>query len=149
MDRTDIKILGLLQEDGASTNAGVARRIGVSEETVRRRIKRMTTDGEFRIVAIPDPEKVGFKCQMIMGIQVMAEAVVHVATSLAKREEITWVHYTTGSFDLMIQIMLRDMEEYNQFLGVYMRSIPGILRTEIFMVLETEKQTFRLPLERS
>ena len=40
MDELDTKIIAMLQEDGRASNAGIARRVGVSEGTVRRRLKR-------------------------------------------------------------------------------------------------------------
>ena len=60
MDNLDKRIITLLQEDGTATNAGIARQVGVSEETVRRRLKRLVADEYIRVVALPDPKKLGF-----------------------------------------------------------------------------------------
>ena len=62
MDRLDVQIVSRLQEDGNATNANIARSIlpsPVSEETVRRRLKRLMQDGYMKIVAVPDARKDG------------------------------------------------------------------------------------------
>ena len=41
MDELDRKIIALLQVDGRSSNAKIARAVGVSEGTVRRRLRRL------------------------------------------------------------------------------------------------------------
>ena len=70
MDKLDIKIISLLQQDGTTTNAGIAKQVGVSEETVRRRFKRLTQEKYISVVAVPDPTKIGFDSEALIGFQV-------------------------------------------------------------------------------
>src|SRR3989344_1022030 len=70
LDRLDIRIISLLQDDGMATNAGIARQVGVSEETVRRRVKRLMEDKYIKVIALPDPAKLGFNSEVLIGIQV-------------------------------------------------------------------------------
>ena len=51
MDDLDNRILTMLQKDGLSPNAKIANKVGVSEETVRRRVKRMLKDDYLRAVS--------------------------------------------------------------------------------------------------
>ena len=44
MDELDRKIVGILQQDGRASNAKIARQLGVSEGTIRRRLKRLIED---------------------------------------------------------------------------------------------------------
>ena len=55
----------MLQKDGLSPNAKIANKVGVSEETVRRRVKRMLKDDYLRVVAVPNTEKMGFSSQVL------------------------------------------------------------------------------------
>ena len=59
MDERDRQIIALLQEDGRATNANIARKVGVSEGTVRRRLNRLFEDEYIRVVALPDSSKLG------------------------------------------------------------------------------------------
>ena len=61
MDELGRKIIQHLQKDGRAKNSDIARRLGVSEGTVRRRIKSLVDSGTVRIVAIPNLEKMGYE----------------------------------------------------------------------------------------
>ena len=60
MDELDRKIIALLQLDGRASNAKIAREVGVSEGTVRRRLRKLLDDDVVRVVAVPNLEKLGF-----------------------------------------------------------------------------------------
>ena len=80
MDELDSKIIALLQEDGRASNAGIARRVGVSEGTVRRRLKRLVQEEYISVVALLDPGRMGYASEALVGVQVdpdkVAEAIV-------------------------------------------------------------------------
>jgi Lrp/AsnC family transcriptional regulator for asnA, asnC and gidA len=59
MDRIDKKIIDILQYDGRASNAAIARDVGVSEGTVRRRLKKLIDDDYIKVVAITEPTKMG------------------------------------------------------------------------------------------
>ncbi len=59
MDELDREIIAILQSNGRASNARIARRIGVSEGTVRRRLKKLIADGVIDIVAVVDAERLG------------------------------------------------------------------------------------------
>ena len=54
MDELDRKIIALLQMDGRASNAKIAREVGVSEGTVRRRLRRLIEDDVVNVVAVPN-----------------------------------------------------------------------------------------------
>ena len=70
MDDLDIKIIGILQEDGRASNAKIARGVGVSEGTIRRRLKKLIGDSTIQIVALPEPSKLGYKTEAMIALQV-------------------------------------------------------------------------------
>ena len=70
MDELDRKIIGILQLDGRASNAKIARQLGVSEGTIRRRLKRLIEDEAIQVVALPEPSKLGYNTEAIVGIQV-------------------------------------------------------------------------------
>ena len=59
MDELDRKIISLLERNGRASNARIARDVGVSEGTVRRRLKRLISEKIINVVALPDPRKLG------------------------------------------------------------------------------------------
>ena len=66
MDELDRKIIALLQMDGRASNAKIAREVGVSEGTVRPRLRRLIQDDVVNVVADPNLEKLGYKQTSIL-----------------------------------------------------------------------------------
>lgn len=142
MDKLDIKIISLLQEDGTATNAGIARQVGVSEETVRRRLKRLIQEEYIKVVALPDPKKLGYESEVLIGVQVDADKVDLVSDALAEMDEINWVSVTTGSFDIFAWATLRSSEELSVFLRTKVGVTPGVRRMETFINLAIKKRRY-------
>ena len=142
MDKLDIRIISLLQEDGTATNAGIARQVGVSEETVRRRLRRLVQEEYIKVVALPDPKKLGYESEVLIGVQVDADKVDAVSEALAEMDEINWVSVTTGSFDIFAWATLRSSEELSQFLRTKVGLTPGVRRMETFINLAIKKRRY-------
>ena len=147
MDRLDVKIVTYLQEDGNSTNAGIARKVGVSEETVRRRLKKLTNEGFVKVVAIPNAKKMGYETQVIMGIQVDADKVDEVAGALADMPEITWVSITTGPYDIFAWATLKSPDALSEFLRKRVGHTKGVRKMETFISLISRKSEYGINME--
>ena len=126
----------MLQKDGLSPNAKIANKVGVSEETVRRRVKRMLKDDYLRVVAVPNTEKMGFSSQVLIGLQVIPEKMDLGAERLSNIPEVRWLSVTTGSFDIFAWVMLKDSKDLGVFLRQTVFCVEGIQKVETFMNLD-------------
>ena len=142
MDDLDRKIIELLQINGRASNARIARDVGVSEGTVRRRLRRLVQDEIIRVVAVPDPEKMGLSTVALIGIQADPDKLDDVAERLAALPETQYVSLTTGSFDLFIWVALLSSEELGNFLRHRVGVISGVRRTETFVNLVIVKKGY-------
>ncbi len=140
MDELDTKIIEILQKDGRSSNAGIARKVGVSEGTVRRRLKRLVQEEYIQVVALPDPTKMGLESRALIGVQIDPDRIDQVADDLDSLREISWVATTTGTFDVFAWASLRNAEELGVFLRTKVGTIPGVRRTETFVNLGNRKR---------
>ena len=140
MDERDRQIIALLQEDGRATNANIARQVGVSEGTVRRRLNRLFEEEYIRVVALPDSSKLGLSSEALIGVQVEPDKADLVAKDLAALEEVKWVVSTTGSFDVFAWAALPNAEALGVFLRSRIGTIDGVRRTETFVRLALNKQ---------
>ena len=150
MDRLDVQIVSRLQEDGNTTNANIAKSIlpsPVSEETVRRRLKRLMQDGYMKIVAIPDARKMGYESQIIIGLQVDADKVDDVADALSQMDEVSWVSVTTGSFDIFGWATIKSFDQLSDFLRTRVGRIEGVKKMETFLTLESKKQEYGINMK--
>ncbi len=141
MDSLDKKIIDVLERDGRTSNAGVARQVGVSEGTVRRRLKLLVDDETIRVTAIPDPRKMGYESQALIGVQVAPDKIDSVADGLEELEEVIWVAVTTGSFDIFVWVTLASSEALGVFLRTKLGVVPGVRRTETFVNLALRKRS--------
>jgi len=142
MDELDSKIIAMLQEDGRASNAGIARKVGVSEGTVRRRLKRLIQEEYIRVLALLDPGKMGFASEALIGVQVDPDKVDRVSADLSQLEEINWVSVTTGSYDIFAWATLDSSEALGIFLRTKVGIIPGVRRTETFVNLMVKKRWY-------
>lgn len=146
LNNTDKGIIAALQQDGKTTNNRIAREIGVSEETIRRRVHRLINGGVISIKAIPNAAKLGLKCEALIGIQTVPSRINDVATALGEIDEVFLVTITTGSYNIFVQVKLASQNDLFNFMTDKVNRIPGIVKTETFMNLLTLKQDYSLPV---
>ena len=146
MDELDRKIISLLQLDGRASNAKIAREVGVSEGTVRRRLRRLIQDDVVKVIAVPNLEKLGYATTALIGLQTAAGRSDAVAEEIAKLEEAHYVAITTGAYDVFIWAGLESAESLGTFLRTKIGTIEGVQRTETFVNLAIKKRTYGLVL---
>jgi Lrp/AsnC family transcriptional regulator for asnA, asnC and gidA len=139
LDDLDRHIMKLLRHDGRMTYATIARTVGVSEPTVRKRIDRLVQGGAIIIMARVNPAPIGFPIDAFIGIRAVRGRVKEVGCTLAAMENVAYVAYVAGSFDIMIEAFLPDTEGLFRFLNEDLEAVDGISHTETWHVLRTEK----------
>ena len=142
LDELDHKIIALLSEDASRTYVALAQELGVTDVTVRKRMHRLQEAGVIRVVAIVDPWKVGRRVQIICGISAELSRVHEVADMLAELEEVSYVGYTTGEYDLVIVAALKSEVELFYLLTDRIARIPGIRNMRTSNILRSIKNTF-------
>jgi len=147
MDELDTRIISLLQEDGRASNAGIAREVGVSEGTVRRRLKQLIQEELIRVVALLDHSKLGYASEALVGVRVAPDKVTEVAERMGSLEEVNWVAETTGSFDIFAWTTLETSSDLGIFLRTKIGTIPGVQRTETFVNLSVKKRWYGTALK--
>jgi Lrp/AsnC family transcriptional regulator for asnA, asnC and gidA len=140
MDEVDRQIVEILRVDGRASHAAISRQLGVSEGTVRRRLARLLDEGFIRVVAIPEPEQLGFHTSASIGLKVDPARVEEVADQLTQMTETERVSITTGSYDIFISVSMPSAEALAAFLHHKVGVIPGVRQTETFVNLEQRKR---------
>jgi Lrp/AsnC family transcriptional regulator for asnA, asnC and gidA len=138
LDDVSRAIIEQLREDGRRSYARIATAVGLSEAAVRQRVQRLLDAGVVQIVAVTDPQQVGYARQAMIGIKAHGDTRA-VADRLAALEEVTYVVISAGSLDLLAEIVCTDDA---QLLDVVsrMRAISGVESTETFVYLGLRKQ---------
>ena len=147
MDTIDRQIIAALSEDGRAANAKIAKQVKVSEGTVRRRLKKLTSDDTINIVTVQNPQKMGFQSEVLIGVQVEPDMLEEVANRMAEFKYTTLVSITTGTYDVFAWATLPNAEALGEFIREHVGKTPGVQRTETFVSLGVRKRTYSLPIE--
>ena len=143
LDETDRKIVGHLQYDGRMPFTEIAAELGFSEGAIRRRVKRMTDAGVLQIVGIVEPQFLDWEAAGMVGVNVQAGQIEAAAQQIAQFPEVTYLFMASGGFDLFVEIYCRDREHFVSFLSDKLHRVPGVERTETFMILRMYKLSYR------
>lgn len=150
LDRIDLKILNVLQDDGRISNLKLAEAVALSPTAVLARTQRLARDGyilgyEARL----NPLKLG------RGMMVFVEVLLDRTTpnvfdqfkaAVQVRDEIMECHMVAGGFDYLLKTRMADMQAYREFAGTVLWQLPGVRETRTYAVMEEVKDSRRLAL---
>jgi Lrp/AsnC family transcriptional regulator for asnA, asnC and gidA len=142
IDETDREILRVLQVDGRTSNTEIARRLGVTETTVRKRLATMLENDLVQILAVPTPKLAGLTVSALMGISVQLSALQTVAKALKDRPEVRYCGVSAGRYDLMIEGFFADHEHLVTFSTDVLGTMEGIKDVETSVILKIEKFSY-------
>ena len=128
-------------------NTEIARRLGVAEATVRKRIARLLREKIMQIGAWAEPLKIGYTVYTHIEIQVNPPAISRVAEALVKLPEIHFLGITTGGFDITCAAVFRSSEHMYDFMTNRLSRVPGIVRTSTASIIRILKREYTYPVQ--
>jgi Lrp/AsnC family transcriptional regulator for asnA, asnC and gidA len=141
-DELDREIIRYLQYDGRRPFTEIAA-LDVSEGTVRQRVKRLIADGVLQIVGIVDPQYLGWNAAGMIGVSIQSGQIDRAAAQIAQFPEVSYLFMASGEFDLFVEVYCRNGEHFVSFLNQKLQHVPGVLRTQTFMILKMYKISYR------
>ena len=148
LDRTDRRILALLQADGRLSNLKLAESVNLSPTAVLERVRRLTREGyilgyEARL----NPTLLG--AGLMVFVEVLLDRTVQdvmdtFRAAVQVRDEILECHLVAGGFDYLLKTRVADMAAYRQFIGSVIWTLPGVRETRTYAVMEEVKCTAAL-----
>ncbi|MEM7206889.1 MAG: Lrp/AsnC ligand binding domain-containing protein [Pseudomonadota bacterium] len=150
LDAIDKKILDILQRYGKISNVELAKRVNLSATPCQERVKRLEREGFLiGVYAHLNPQKLNAGLQVF--VEVSLEKTIPAvfekfADSIKYLEEVLECHMVAGGFDYLLKIRTADMDEYRKFLGREITSIPGVIQTHTYFVMEEVKSTHLIRL---
>jgi Lrp/AsnC family leucine-responsive transcriptional regulator len=150
LDRTDRRILRVLQEDGRISTVDLAERIGLSPTATSERLKRLTREGfvtGFR--ATLDPARLGRGFLVFVEVSLdktTPDVFERFAEAVRRAPDVLECHMVAGGFDYLIKTRVADMAAYRRFLGEELLALPGVRETRTYAVMEEVKNDGLLPV---
>jgi Lrp/AsnC family leucine-responsive transcriptional regulator len=150
LDRTDRRILECLQADGRISNVQLARKVNLTPTPCIERVKRLERQGYIRgYTALLDPELVNASLLVFIEIDLShnsPDAFRRFRDEARLLPEIMDCHLVSGNFDYLIKARVSDMKAYRELLGDKILSLPEVVGSRSYVVMEEVKETLNLPL---
>jgi Lrp/AsnC family transcriptional regulator len=150
LDKTDRKIMALLQHDGSLSASDVAERVNLSQPPCWRRIKRLEDEGYIeRRVAMLNRKKLGLSLVIYTEVKLTANgraAVGEFEDKIRSFPEVTECYVMMGRSDFLLRIVTKDIESYETFFRDHLSQLPGVQDITSAMALSEVKYTTELPL---
>ncbi|MFC1783447.1 Lrp/AsnC family transcriptional regulator [Planctomycetota bacterium] len=137
LDQTDSEIIEILSQQHVP-NSVIARKMGLSEGTIRQRIRKLKEAGAVNIKALRDPNVLDNQQLVIVSVTVTEARLLDTkAQEIAELDDVLSVSIVSGQYDLLIEVLVDSNKGLVRFLTESLSSIEGISKTESFVVLKS------------
>ena len=150
LDRTDLKILGELQQNAKISNVELARRVHLSPTPCLERVKRLEKDkfiNGYRTEL--NPQKLSASLLSFVEIKLnhtSRDVFTEFKKAVKQLPEILECHLVSGDFDYLLKTRVADMAAYRELLGETLLTLPGVSSSRSYMVMEEVKESGAIPI---
>jgi Lrp/AsnC family leucine-responsive transcriptional regulator len=149
VDKFDLAILRVLQEDARASLQDISKRVGLSPTPCWSRIKKMESEGVILGYTVRvDPPAVGLTETVIVQVTLEShtdETLYDFGKALEQIPEVLEAYLVSGDYDYYIRIAVKDTRDYERLLRERLYRIPGIRHSKSSFVLRTLKESL-IPL---
>lgn len=150
LDRTDLRILAVLQTQGRLSNQEIAEKVSLSPSPCLRRIKRLEEAGVIRqYVALVDPDKVGLGLLAYVSVKLEKRGKMPMEDFGARVQgwpEVAACYAMTGEMDYLLRVHVQDLRHFSRFVMDQLLRQPGVVDVKSSFALARIKETTALPL---
>ncbi len=150
LDRTDRRILRLLQTRPDISAAAIGDQIGSSQATVWRRIQQMRDSGLIPPqVVILDRKKAGFKAMVFAQVKLNSQGRANLSAfseAMQSFPEVLECYVMMGNIDFLLRIVTADIDAYEKFFFEKLSAVAGIQEITSNITLSEIKHTHELPV---
>lgn len=151
LDKTDRKILKLLQENGRITNLSLSQEIGLSPAPTLERVRKLEMSGYIRSYhALVDEEKLGLGIKTFIQVQLDFHKNNTIQTFLEEInniKEVTECHHVTGQADFILKVYVSDIKAYERLIMEKISKISVVKTFQTMMIMSTNKKEVIVPVE--
>jgi len=142
IDPIDCHLIEFLQKDGRLSNTEIAKKLGISEATVRTRLQRLIQEEYIQIVAVSNPLKLGFEAVGTIRIHVDIKQMDKIIRELKGIRALWHIVQSTGGTGIETEFVVKDLNKLNELIFEKINRIDGVLRTETSLFLNYVKRQY-------
>jgi Lrp/AsnC family transcriptional regulator for asnA, asnC and gidA len=131
LDDIDRRLVEALQLDGRASYADLAELVGLSPAATRLRVQRLLDANVVQVVGVTDPLALGYPVMAALGVRVERN-VREVADRIAAIPGVIYVVFTSGSFDLLVEVICEDSSRLLTVIDDEIRGITDVRSAESF-----------------
>ena len=150
LSKADLRLLNALQQDATRSQGELAEIAGMSRTSCWRRIRDFEEAGLIENqVAVLNPQKTGFQIHVLLAVAMTEHTDENrrdFERHVALLPEVTECYSVSGERDYVLDVVVRDMEAYNQFLNSQVLRHPAVRSASSTFALRRVKYTTQLPL---
>ena len=151
LDRTDRRILDVLQHEGDISNVQLAERVNLSPAPCLRRVAALKKAGVIqRTVAILDPLKLGFQLLVFVSVKLVKggnRPAEEFFNAVSAWTEVLACYAVTGDMDYLLKVQVADLQSYNRFMSDKLLRQTGVIDVRSSIAIEQLKESSALPLD--
>ena len=136
IDEINRKIIRQLR-DGRKSFGEIAKKLSVTPNTVRGRVKKLVANGVLDITGVIDPGKMDNHFLAIVGVKLRNMNLVKKGEEFSKLKGVISVGIVTGQFDLIVVVLINNDFGLLDFLTKEVSKVSEVLSTETFVVYKT------------
>jgi Lrp/AsnC family leucine-responsive transcriptional regulator len=150
LDKIDRNILRLLQQNARMPHTELARKVGLSTTPCKERVRRLERDGviqRYQAVLNPDALDRGLVVFVQIRLNRTSQDIFEEFTARAvDLPEIQECYLVSGNFDYLLKARVADMNAYRTLLGETLLTLPGVLESTSYVVMEQVSESLMLPV---
>lgn len=151
LDRTDIKILDILQKDGRLSNIKLAEEVNLSPTAALARVQKLTKDGYilgYQAKLNPDMLNRSF----VVFVEILLDKTTpnvleSFSDAVMQYPQIVECHMISGGFDFVVKIRCANMEDFRKISGQVLWQLPGVKETRSYPVMEVIKESAQIDIK--
>ncbi|MGA0232407.1 MAG: Lrp/AsnC family transcriptional regulator [Saprospiraceae bacterium] len=151
LDKIDLSILRILQENSKITNLELSKKIGLSPAPTLERVKKLEATNIIESYhAKVNAEKIGLNVRTFVLVSLAwnrENALDNFLDKINKIDEITEGYVVTGDGDFLLKVITKDIPSFEQLLFKKLSQIEEVERLKTFMTLSKIKKTKLLPYD--
>ena len=144
LDELDRRIIATLGMDARVSNRHIATGLGVTEGTIRTRLKHLQNAGLLQFTVVTDFRLAGSPNLVVMGIHAEPAKVRVLAQQLAEIEEIGSVMILLGRYNLMVMGLFISIEDVYELIRSRIKPLPGVRRVAASISIHNLKYDVRM-----
>jgi DNA-binding Lrp family transcriptional regulator len=139
LDGVDWQLIKALRDDGRATVEALARLVGLSETSARRRVEALLRSGTVRLDVDIDLRLLGVPLRALLWLRAESGTLSTAGEALATHPEVTYAAAVTGPAALFVSIAVRDPAALYEYLSARLPDVPGVAVAESAVVLRHVK----------